>query len=72
MKIPENTNIMSSSLVDDWFLAASQEGLRTGIFVDLKITMRNDRVAEIQFDVMGHLFDNLTDLRKALDNKSFL
>jgi hypothetical protein len=75
MKIPEHINLpYDGTTTQAWYEAAIAESMRTGIYIETIRTKHNNSeyVSELQFKVMDHLFDNLTDLRKALDNKAFL
>jgi hypothetical protein len=75
MKIPEKVKIpRGGATTDAWYTAATKEGLRTGVYVSVKITMRpdNEYISELQFEVMEHLFGSLPELKRALNNKTFL
>jgi hypothetical protein len=74
MNIPKHIHLSSKDF-QNWREKAQEMSLEYGIFVELVYTNRNNQTPElesIQFKVMGHTFDSLKDLRKALDNKVFL
>jgi len=76
MKIPKVMNFdraFGQKLKSIWTDAADQMSLEYGIFVELRYKVADNLVPEhIWFEVMGHQFESLADLRKALNNKAFL
>jgi len=84
MKLPDNIDMFTGTKLEDLaHSTALQITLEYGIFVQTIIIYRKDNNSAasyllgpipgiIQFKVGDHIFENLRELRKALDNKSFL
>lgn len=60
-------------IIGRWKEIAMTISMEYGIFVDVLVTRGDNLVPkQLQFEVMGHKFESLIDLRKALELKAFL
>lgn len=73
MKIPDGKGLRPEAEAA-WEHAAAQFGIEQSIFVEVRTLYdaANHVVIEIWFEYAGHKFDNLTDLKRALQLKAFL
>ena len=78
MKIPSKSHIYHNSniakrLFIDWRNAAAQMELEYGIWIEVETEEdAQTALSRIYFKVMEHEFDNLKDLKKALELKAFI
>jgi hypothetical protein len=75
MKIPKDMidRVGSQRIKDIWVKAADDLSMEHGIFIQANWSVTNGLCLDkIWFEVMGHKFESLMDLRKALNNKAFL
>ncbi len=80
MKIPSPlerfrgiSNSHADTILAAWRNEAINLSMEHGIFIEVKFELGNDLVPiRIWFELMGHQFESLIDLRKALANKAFL
>lgn len=77
MKISSKEHVLFTSdasrkIQADWNAAAAQVSIEYGIMVETYYESEGMLLTRIFFQVMGHQFDSLRDLKKALENKAFI
>lgn len=77
MKIPKEQHVyynnnVARRLLQDWGDAARQIELEYGVWIEVKTEDDNNVLSRIYFKVMEHEFENLRDLKKALEMKAFI
>lgn len=76
MKIPKNSGAHYEEIRQLWQKTANEMALEYGIFIQVVTYYDNNshfpNFNNITFEVMDHEFENLHDLRKAVQNKAFL
>jgi hypothetical protein len=73
MKFPKGTHITTNNLLyQRWCAAALDMTVEYGIQVEAKCQFGGNEYQSLYFEVDGHRFECLKDLRRALENKVFL
>jgi hypothetical protein len=74
MKFPKGTNITSNNpLYQKWCATAIEMTVEYGIQIETQMQYDdNSEFQSLYFEVDGHRFECLKDLRRALENKAFL
>jgi hypothetical protein len=75
-KIPkfwQTDNHLANSILQTWCGAAINISMEYGIYVEVVWKLGDDHLPNhIWFEVMGHQFESLIDLQRALKLKAFL
>lgn len=81
MKIPEGffkTHDRWKDTFTLWYEAADKLSMQYGMAIRVEADYNNQgsekfqKVSRLTFKVEGHIFDSITDLKKAIRNKAFL
>lgn len=75
MKLPSDCYVDSAAVQNYWWEAAQQISMDTGIYIGVGCDYHDASgmgITRVYFEVNGHQFESLNDLKKAIANKAFL